>query len=110
MKQFVALILLLLFAGCVLMGKTGYDMATDQRSVGKQTDDAGIWGQIKSDLLQSDVKGTDSISVFCRNGVVVLAGIVANGSQAGTEAVKIARQVQGVKKKGSGMDWDGPKF
>ena len=88
----------------------GLDVATDERSVGKQTDDAGIWGRIKNDLLHSDVKGTDSISVFCRNGVVVLAGIVANGSQAGTEAVKIARQVQGVKKKGSGMDWDGPKF
>jgi len=110
MKPFVALTLALLLTGRCGMAWKGYDVATDERSVGKQTDDAGIWGRIKNDLLHSDVKGTDSISVFCRNGVVVLAGIVANGSQAGTEAVKIARQVQGVKKKGSGMDWDGPKF
>ena len=98
MKQFVALIVALLFAGCIGIGKIGYDVATDERSVGKQTDDVGIWGQIKNDLLQSNVKGTDSISVFCRNGVVVLVGVVASGSQAGTEAVRIAHQVQGVKK------------
>jgi osmotically-inducible protein OsmY len=98
MKQFLFLILAVLLTGCVGMGKTGYDVATDQRSVGKQMDDAGIWGQIKNDLLQFSVKGTDSISVFCRNGIVVLAGGVANGSEAGTEAVRIAREVQGVKK------------
>jgi osmotically-inducible protein OsmY len=44
------------------------------------------------------VKGTDKISVFYRNGIVVLAGVVASGSQAGTEAVRIAHQVQWVKK------------
>jgi osmotically-inducible protein OsmY len=88
----------LLSAGCIEIGKIGYDVATDERSVGKQTNDAGIWGQIKNDLLQSNVKGTDSISVFCRNGVVVLVGVVVSGSQAGTEAVRIAQQVQGVKK------------
>jgi osmotically-inducible protein OsmY len=44
------------------------------------------------------VNGTDQISLFCRNGIVVLAGVVVNGSQAGTEAVRIAHQVQGVKK------------
>jgi osmotically-inducible protein OsmY len=87
-----------LLSGCIAMGTKGYDVATDERSVGKQTDDAAIWGQIKNSLLQSDVKGTDSISVFCRNGVVVLAGVVANGSQVGTEAVRIAHQVQGAKK------------
>ncbi len=88
----------MLLTGCLRMGTAGYDAATDERSVGKQAGDAEIWGQIKKDLLQSDVKGTDSISVFCRNGIVVLAGAVASGSQAGTEAVRIAHQVQGVKK------------
>jgi len=98
MKQFIALALVFLLSGCIAMGTRGYDVATDERSVGNQTDDAGIWGQIKNSLLQSDVKGTDSINVFCRNGVVVLAGVVESGSQAGTEAVKIAHAVQGVKK------------
>ncbi len=86
--------LALLLSGCLGMAKEGYDSATDERSVGKQAGDAEIWGQIKGDLLQSDVKGSDKISVFCRNGIVVLAGVVASGSQAGTEAVTIAYQVQ----------------
>jgi osmotically-inducible protein OsmY len=78
--------------------KGGYDVATDQRSVEKQIDDAGIRGQIEKDLQQSSVESTDKISVFCHNGIVVLTGVVAVGSGADTEAVKIARQVQGVKK------------
>lgn len=99
MKPFYFLILPVLLTGCFGMAaREGYGVATDQRSVGKQIDDAGIRGQIKKDLLQSSVEGTDKISVFCRNGIVVLAGVVANGSDAGTEAVRIARQVQGVKK------------
>jgi len=98
MKQYLALMLALLLSGCFGMATKGYDVATDQRSVGKQAGDAEIWGQIKKDLLQSSVNGTDQISLFCRNGIVVLAGVVANGSQAGTETVRIAHQVQGVKK------------
>ena len=66
--------------------------------MGKQAGDTAIWGQIKNDLLQSGVKGTEQISVFCFNGIVVLAGVVAKGSEAGTEAVRIAHRVQGVKK------------
>jgi osmotically-inducible protein OsmY len=101
MKQFVFLILAVLLTGCcgsTTVGGWGYDAATDQRSVGKQADDNMIWGQIKNDLLQSGVKGTEQISVFCFNGIVVLAGVVAKGSEAGTEAVRIAHRVQGVKK------------
>ena len=101
MKQFVALIVVLLFAGCIEIGKTGYDAATDERSVGKQMGDAAIWSQIQADLLQSSVKGTDSINVFCRNGIVVLVGVVAKGSHAGAEALRIAHEVEGVKKVGT---------
>jgi len=101
MKQFVALIVALLFAGCMTIGKTGYDAATDERSVGKQMGDAEIWGQIKSELLRSSVKGTNGISVFCRNGIVVLTGVVEKGSHAGVEAVRIATEVEGVKKVGT---------
>jgi hypothetical protein len=44
------------------------------------------------------VPGTGSLSVFCRQGVVVLAGVVPRGSAAGTEAVRIARETQGVSR------------
>ena len=101
MKQYLALMPALFLSECFWMVTEGYDVATDQRSVGKQAGDAEICGQIKNDLLQSSVKGTDKISVFCRDGIVVLAGVVASGSQAGTEAVRIAHQVQGVKKVGT---------
>ena len=93
MKQYLVLMFALLLSGCFWMTTEGYDVATDQRSVGKQAGDAEICRQIKNDLLQSSVKGTDKISVFCRDGIVVLAGVVASGSQAGTEAVRIAHQV-----------------
>jgi hyperosmotically inducible periplasmic protein len=101
MKQFVVLIVTLLFAGCMTIGQTGYEAATDERSVGNQMDDAAIWAQIQADLLQSSVKGTNSISVFCRNGIVVLTGVVPKGSHAGAEALRIAHQVEGVKKVGT---------
>jgi osmotically-inducible protein OsmY len=101
MKEYVILILILFLASCcgsTTMVGWGYDAATDQRSVVKQAGDTAIWGQIKNDLLQSGVKGTEQISVFCFNGIVVLAGVVAKGSEAGTEAMRIAHRVQGVKK------------
>jgi osmotically-inducible protein OsmY len=66
--------------------------------VGVQLDDGRIWGQSKMGLLQSSVEGTNKISVFCRNVIVVLTGDVTSGSKAGTEAVRIASQVQGVSK------------
>jgi hyperosmotically inducible periplasmic protein len=100
-KQFAALIVVLLFAGCMIVGETGYNVATDERSLGKQMDDAAIWTQIQADLLQSSVKGTNSITVFCRNGIVVLAGVVAKGSHVGVEALRIAHDVEGVKKVGT---------
>jgi osmotically-inducible protein OsmY len=98
MKRFVCIILAGLLAGCFTIVHESYDVATDERSVGTQASDTEIWGTIKKDLAQSSVKGTNSISVFCRNGIVVLAGVVPKGSEAGTEAVRIARGVQGVKR------------
>jgi len=80
------------------VGREGYDAATDERSLGQQEDDARISGQIKGELLVSGVEGTGTMGVFCRNGIVVLAGVVEHGSKAGGEAVSIARQIQGVRK------------
>jgi len=44
------------------------------------------------------VSGTSSLDVYCREGIVVLAGLVPSGSQAGRAAVDIARQTSGVKR------------
>jgi osmotically-inducible protein OsmY len=98
MKQFVFLILAVLLSGCFTIASQSYQVATDERSVGKQIDDTVIWGTIKNDLLQSNVEGTNGISVFCHKGIVVLVGVVAHGSEAGREAVKIAHKTQGVRK------------
>ena len=54
--------------------------------------------QIKAALLASPVSGTSGIDVYCRQGVVVLVGVVPPGSQAGQAAVAIARQTPGVRR------------
>jgi hyperosmotically inducible protein len=102
MRTLLPLILSSAVAGCnpYMMAATAvtqtYDVATDERSVSTQASDAKIEGEIKANLLASPVVGTDSISVFCRRGVVVLAGVVQPGSNAGRAAVEIARATPGV--------------
>lgn len=73
-----------------------YGVATDVRSLGTQASDTAIEARIKADLLQSPVDGTGSISVYCRQGVVVLTGVVPRGSAAGSAAAEIARNTSGV--------------
>jgi osmotically-inducible protein OsmY len=75
-----------------------YSITTDQRSVGTQAADTAIEVQIKAALTTSPVKGASGIDVYCRNGVVVLVGVVTPGSSAGREAVKIAREASGVSR------------
>lgn len=98
MRRVAISLLPMLFFGCTTIAQTGYEAATDERPLAVQKADTGITLTIKKDLLASDVKGTGGLDVFCRNGVVVLAGVVEPGSQAGTEAVRIARRVEGVKR------------
>jgi osmotically-inducible protein OsmY len=99
-KSMVLLVLAL--AGCnpyvaaVGVVSQTYGVATDERSVSGQVGDTEIEAEIKASLLQSPVSGTDSIDVFSRRGVVVLAGVVPPGSRAGAAAVKIARETSGV--------------
>src|SRR5437867_2593822 len=85
-------------AACGTAATTGYGVATDERSRATQTADTQIALTIKKQLLESKVKGTGSLDTFCRNGVVVLAGVVERGSAAGSEAVTIARRVDDVKR------------
>ncbi len=73
-----------------------YGVATDERSLGTQASDTKIEGDIEAALLASPVVGTGDLSVYCRQGVVVLAGVVPPGSSAGRAAVDIARAQPGV--------------
>lgn len=97
MKHLLIALLAVFYVGCTTVARTGYEAATDERSLAVQRADAGIALTIKKRLFDSNVKGTGGLDVFCRNGVVVLAGVVEPGSQAGAEAVRIARQVDDVK-------------
>ena len=101
MKQLLSLMLLVGLAGCApyaLAVRETYDVATDPRSVMTQATDTQAEVQIKAALIASPVKGTSGIDVYCRQGVVVLVGVVPPGSQAGQAAVAIARQTPGVKR------------
>jgi osmotically-inducible protein OsmY len=100
-KHVLPLILALGFAGCApyaLAVKETYEVATDPRSVLTQATDTEAEARIKAALLASPVGGTSGIDVYCRQGVVVLVGVVPPGSQAGQAAVQIARQTPGVKR------------
>jgi hyperosmotically inducible periplasmic protein len=97
-EKLVFLMLVMFLSGCMTAAHVVYDVATDERPVGRQADDLEIWGTVKNDIMESGMEGTGDISVFCRNGIVVLAGVVAHGSKTGKEAVKIARGAPGVRK------------
>ncbi len=101
MKQLPPLMLVVALAGCApyaLAVKETYEVATDPRSLATQATDTQAEVQIKAALLASPVSGTSGIDVYCRQGVVVLVGVVPPGSQAGQAAVQIARQTPGVKR------------
>jgi len=100
-KYTLLLMLSVVLAGCspyVLAVKESYDVATDPRSVLTQATDTQAEVQIKAALLASPVRGTSGIDVYCRQGVVVLVGVVPPGSQAGQAAIGIARQTPGVRR------------
>jgi osmotically-inducible protein OsmY len=101
MKHTLFLILVVALAGCApyaLAVKETYEVATDPRSVFTQASDTQVEVQIKAALLASPVKGTSGIDVYCRQGVVVLVGVVPPGSQAGQAAASIARGTPGVRR------------
>jgi osmotically-inducible protein OsmY len=100
-KRTLPLVLVVALAGCApyaLAVKETYNVATDPRSVLTQATDTQAEVQIKAALLASPVRGTSGIDVYCRQGVVLLVGVVPPGSQAGQAAVAIARQTPGVSR------------
>ena len=104
MRRLVLLALLGSLAGCnpymaaTTVVRETYGTATDLRSVSTQESDTAIEAQIKAALIASPAKGTSGIDVFCRQGIVLLAGYVPPGSAAGQAAIKIARETAGVKR------------
>jgi osmotically-inducible protein OsmY len=98
MRQAWLLLAALLLSGCTTTVYLTYEIATDERSVERQHLDTEIELTVKTRFLESPVKGTGWIEVFCRQGVVVLTGVVEPGSPAGPEAVAIARRMPGVKR------------
>jgi osmotically-inducible protein OsmY len=104
MRQLVGVLLVAGLAGCnPYLAATSvvhetYGVATDLRSLSTQESDTQAEIQLKAALLASPVRGTSGIDVYCRQGVMVLAGIVPPGSAAGQEAVRLARQTAGVKR------------
>lgn len=86
-------------AGCnpyVAAVSATYSVMTSERPLSTQVMDTEIEAKLKASLLQSPVQGTGTLDVICRQGVVVLAGVVPSGSPAGTAAVGIARATPGV--------------
>jgi len=75
-----------------------YNVATDERSLSAQASDEKIEADIQANLLASPVPGTASLTTYVRQGVVVFAGVVPRGSQAGRAAVDIARAEPGVRR------------
>lgn len=73
-----------------------YGVATDVRPVDVQMSDTEIEAKVEAALLESPVDGAGSLTAYCRQGVVVLLGVVPPGSGAGRAAVEIARHTPGV--------------
>ena len=80
------------------MATQAYSSATDERSLAVQAEDTKIATKIKKGLFDSGAKNLLAIDVFCHQGLVVLAGAVEPGSNAGQQAVAIARAVEGVRR------------
>ena len=101
MRTLTVLVLGVLLAGCnpyVAAISMTYGVATSERSVATQASDTEIEAAIKANLIASPVPGVGSLDVTCRQGIVVLAGVVPPGSPAGLQAVQIARATPGVKR------------
>ena len=92
-------LLALPLGGCpvalVAGGVGGYEVGTDERTVGRQTDDAVITTRIKTQLLADrEIRGLN-IDVDTLEGRVTLSGKVRNRDEA-ARAEAIARDVKGV--------------
>jgi osmotically-inducible protein OsmY len=85
-------------SGCTTALLVAYDVATDERSIEAQASDAGIGNTIRGELLEAGLQKFHAVDVHCHRGVVLLAGVVEPGNDAGVRAVAIARRTDGVRR------------
>ena len=90
-KGILAAIFLVGLAGC----ETAYKAATEERPLSVLVDDEVITTKIKKGFFDSVIPAL-GLSVFCHQGLVVLAGVADR--QIGDKAVAVARAVEGVKR------------
>ncbi len=90
-KGILAAIFLVGLAGC----ETVYKAATEERPLAVLVDDEVITTKIRKGFFDS-VRPALTLSVFCHQGLVVLAGVA--DPQLGDKAVAVARAVEGVKR------------
>ena len=100
-RRFVFACCLMAAAGCAPLvvgggAAGGYAMATDERTTGRQVDDATITTRVKAEMIgDADVKARD-IDVDTQDGVVHLSGFV-DSSRERERAETLARSVPGVR-------------
>jgi hypothetical protein len=71
--------------GCTTVVVLGaYDIATDARALPVQQTDGAIAKTIRSELMETGLRPFLAVDVFCHQGLVVLTGVTAPGSDAGT--------------------------
>ena len=87
-------ILAAIFLGLAGCG-TVYKAATEERPLSVLVDDEVITTKIRKGFLDS-VRPALALSVFCHQGLVVLAGVA--DAQLGDKAVAVTRAVEGVKR------------
>lgn len=85
------LLLALALAGCDIP----YRMITEERPVSVIVDDTKIAARIKKAFFDS-AREALNLTVFCHQGVVVLAGVA--DSRTGERAVALARGIEGVRR------------
>lgn len=81
------------WAGC----GTLYQAATEERPLSVFVDDEVITTKVRKAFLDAVPQALSSLSVFCHQGHVVLAGVVTD-SRVGERATAAARAVEGVKR------------
>ena len=89
----IILILTMLMTGCIT---DIYKSAVDERSMGEQYDDQSITMSIRKKFVEDEKVKYFDISTYVYNGHVYLVGEYEAADQK-NQAVKLARQVEGVK-------------
>ena len=90
---YLSLLLAMLMMGCL---SDIYKSAVDERSLGDQYDDQSITMSIRKKFTEDEKIKYFDISTYVYNGHVYLVGEYETPDQR-SEAVKLARQVEGVK-------------